>query len=194
MAKVYIAGPDVFFPNKDEIFNKLSDLCRERGFIPVVPLQNQDAIPTDLTPFELGKWIARACYSILAECDFVLAIVSPFRHVSADVETCVEIGIAVALEKPVYAYTNNTDKLQDKIRNSGVKLRRFPNGSFHDESGNWIEEFDMPDNCMIHGLVTGTYPDAKSTLDQLRDDYQGKKASKESDRHSVTRQHGDGRL
>lgn len=158
---VYLAGPECFMAGDDEErYGDVWRMCHVKGLRAVIPLQNE-TLPS-LPPHEQGRWIAQQCKSIISECDVVLANVSPFRSVSADVGTCVEIGIAAALGKPIFAWSNDLRCIADKI-NPKTKL----NGTLVDDRGNWIEEFDMPDNCMIHGLVDGCFESAKEAIDAM---------------------------
>lgn len=165
---VYLAGPECFSPDSIAKYEHLSHICKLNHLTPIVPLANEK-FPCHITPAHVGKWVAQRCKAILSKCDFVLANVSPFRSVSADVGTAVEIGLSASLNIPIYAYSSDLTFIADKLRNNGLKLQHV-DGQLRDENGLFIEEFDMSDNCMIHRLVEGIWPDADAAIKQLCED------------------------
>ena len=105
--RVYLAGPDVFFPDAIEIGNAKKRICAQFGFEGVFPLDaNFDAL------FKLGSAgdMGHATYDLMVElmdrCDLVIANLTPFRGPSMDVGTAVEIGYMYGCGKPVFGYTN----------------------------------------------------------------------------------------
>lgn len=82
---------------------------------------------------EVANSIYNGNKKLIERCDVVLANVEPFRGPSLDVGTAFEIGMAVAMGKPVYAY--NVPITQYKYRANG--------------NGFNIEDFKLFDNLMI---------------------------------------------
>jgi len=136
--RVYLAGPDVFFPNAMEIGQAKKDICAQFGFEGVCPL---DADFSGL--FELGNPADRGYMSfnlmveLMDSCDLVIANMTPFRGPSMDVGTAVEIGYMHGCGKPVFGYTNVVADYADRVE---------PDGFF-------IEPFGLVDNCMVEGPV-----------------------------------------
>ena len=91
--------------------------------------------------------IYRSNTRLLDRCDLVIANITPFRGPHCDVGTAWEIGYAVARRVPVFAFSETTALLVDRIAR-GAPGHRF------DSSGTLVEDFGLPENLMIvHGLV-----------------------------------------
>src|ERR1700728_1097158 len=101
--KLYLAGPDVFLPNAVEIGKIKRELCRKFGFVGLYPLDNEASAATGIP---LSKAIFDGNIAMLNEADAVIANLTPFRGVSADVGTVFEIGYGFACRKKVYGYSN----------------------------------------------------------------------------------------
>src|SRR5277367_2337334 len=101
--KLYLAGPDVFLPDAVEIGKTKRELCRRYGFVGLFPLDNELS-PAAGVP--LSKAIFEGNIAMLSEADAVVANLTPFRGVSADVGTVFEVGYGFALGKKVYGYSN----------------------------------------------------------------------------------------
>jgi nucleoside 2-deoxyribosyltransferase len=139
--RVYLAGPDVFFPNAIEIGNAKKRICAQYGFEGVYPLDaNFDAL------FKLGSAgdMGHATFDLMVElmdrCDLVIANLTPFRGPSMDVGTAVEIGYMYGCGKPVFGYTNVVRDYADRVK---------PDDFF-------IESFGLVDNVMVEGPVYRT--------------------------------------
>jgi nucleoside 2-deoxyribosyltransferase len=137
--RVYLAGPDVFYPDAAERATKLKALCRARGLEGVFPLDSGIRLLQPLEQAENGYRIYRANIKLIESCFAILANISPFRGPSVDAGTAFEIGFGAASGLDVVAYT--TDK-------SDYKTRVEPDGLL-------IEDFSMVDNLMIHAATGG---------------------------------------
>ena len=139
---IYLAGPEVFLSNAAEIGQRKIAMCRERGFdarFPLVPLAD---LPPG-TAEERGHEVFERCLDMLCECDLLIANMTPFRGVSMDVGTAVEMAYMFAKGGrqgnggPVFGYTN-------VIEDYGARVSR---DSLH------VESFGFADNVMCEGLV-----------------------------------------
>lgn len=138
--KVYLAGPDIFRPNPEAFGNELKKICSEFGLVGCYPLDNQ----IDLSGFksgpEKGMRIYQADIDLIHQCDAVVANISPFRGISADPGTAVEIGYATALGKPVAVYSNDLSIYSQRAAENG-----FGGDGWH------LENFSLCDNLMLMG-------------------------------------------
>jgi nucleoside 2-deoxyribosyltransferase len=75
----------------------------------------------------------------------VLANLNPFRGDEPDSGTCVEIGYALALGKPVIGYAEDLRPLRERLGAS----RPGADGRCRDGAGNAVEDFGLPLNLML---------------------------------------------
>lgn len=136
--RVYLAGPGVFRPDADEQAETLRDLCNRHGLDGLWPAEgDHDVTPTARAIFEANIRLLRSADAVIAE-------ISPFRGPNVDDGTAWEIGFAFALEKPVFAWTNDPDPLAWRIEG-----RTDEDGVLRDRDGFMIEDFAAPANLMI---------------------------------------------
>jgi len=136
--KVYLAGPDIFLPNPIEHGEKLKKICTKYGLQGLYPLDNQ----FDLSDLKRGPdkaiKIYQADIELINASDCLVANLSPFRGVSADPGTCFELGYAVAQNKPVVIYTNDTREYKHKLKD------------LHLSEDDWsVEDMGLTDNLML---------------------------------------------
>ena len=139
--RVYLSGPDVFFPNAIEIGQAKKEICARFGLEGVYPL---DADFSGLLQLSLAADIGYASFSLMVglmdSCDLVIANMTPFRGPSMDVGTAVEIGYMHGCRKPVFGYTNVVADYAGRVAPDGFT----------------IEPFGLIDNCMVEGPVHET--------------------------------------
>lgn len=134
--KLYIAGPDVFRPDAAEWAATVHDLCRGRGHEALIPLDGSQTRATA---------IYRNNLSLIGEADAVLANLNPFRGTEPDSGTCVEIGYALALGKPVIGYADSLAPMRDRLHARGPGA----DGRYRDERGWIVEDFGLSLNLML---------------------------------------------
>lgn len=139
MARIYLAGPDVFLSNAKEIGAQKCAICADHGLTGVFPL-DADLDLSGLSKVDAGLAISRANEDLMRGCDAVIANMTPFRGPSMDVGTAFEMGFMRALGRPVFGYTNVPGFYKDKA------------AGFCDD-GMLIEDFDMIDNLMMVGAA-----------------------------------------
>jgi nucleoside 2-deoxyribosyltransferase len=145
--KLYLAGPDVFLPNAVEVGKIKRELCRQHGFVGLFPLDNE-VKPTPGVP--LSRAIFDGNIAMLNEADAVIANLTPFRGVSADVGTVFEIGYGFASGKKIYGYSNVRAGFLERIQNFlGGPLKPGADGRRYADDGLAVEDFDRFDNLMI---------------------------------------------
>jgi nucleoside 2-deoxyribosyltransferase len=132
--KVYLAGPDVFFPDALKRAEKLKDLCTEFELIGVFPLDSE--IDLSNIPYnEKGIAIYNGNIKLIKECGSILANITPFRGPSIDPGTSFEIGYGAALGKLIVCYSDNLTEYKTRVTPDNLL----------------IEDFGMIDNLMIEG-------------------------------------------
>jgi nucleoside 2-deoxyribosyltransferase len=150
--KIYTAGPEVFLPNAREINAEKSALCRRYGFVAICP--GDLDIPAQPTKYGYGLAISKVDEDMMDQADAIIANLTPFRGLAADVGTCFELGYMCAQGKRVAAYTNVGDShYQRTLSYYAGKVERGADGYLRGPDGLSLEDFDMIDNLMMHGGV-----------------------------------------
>ena len=137
---LYLAGPDVFLVNALDVGARKRAFCARYGFEGMFPLDGEDAGRQ-----ASAKRIYDANIDLLRRCDGVVANLTPFRGISADVGTVYEVAYALALGLPVFAYTEAAAPLGTRIR---AGFGSGANPAFAGD-GMIVEDFGLPDNLMI---------------------------------------------
>lgn len=144
--RIYLAGPEVFFPNAIEQGAEKKRLCAEYGFEGVYPLDNVIDGAEQLAPQELARRISHANERMIRSCDLLIANCTPFRGVSMDVGTAFEIGFMQALGRPVLGYSNTPANYASRVREAA----RVASVIWDAEStAAKIEDFGLAENLMI---------------------------------------------
>jgi nucleoside 2-deoxyribosyltransferase len=169
--KLYLAGPEVFLPDAAAIGRRKRELCACRGLVGLFPLDNETSASTRA---DLPRAIFLGNIQMLDEADAVVANLTPFRGISADVGTVFEVGYAYASGKKVFGYCNIRTPFIDRIREFvGADTSSGDDGRVYAADGMAVENFGLFDNLMIAEalLVSGAdvfYPQADVT-DPWRD-------------------------
>lgn len=151
--RIYLAGPEVFFPNALEQGEIKKRLCAARGFEGVYPLDNAIGGADVLSPESLARAISHGNERLMRSCDLIVANCTPFRGVSMDAGTAFEIGFMRALGRPVYGYSNVTPDYAARVR----ATPRDAQAAWCDETrAADIEDFGLAENLMIAIAVLDT--------------------------------------
>lgn len=144
--RIYLAGPEVFFPNAREQGAEKKLLCGAHGFEGVYPLDNEIAGAGALSPQALARTISHGNERLMRSCDLIIANCTPFRGVSMDAGTAFEIGFMQALGRPTLAYSNVTADYAARVRATPAAAQ----ASWCDETRRAdIEDFGLAENLMI---------------------------------------------
>ena len=171
-ARIYLAGPDVFAEDAAARFARLEALCAARGLQGVRPSDDGVAALREAgaSPREMAERICAANIAHVRACDAVLANMAPFRgDTEPDSGTVFEVGLAVALGKPVAAYLPQAgEDLALRIeRLYGVRGSPTVAGASVDQRyGMLVEDFGLPLNLMI-ACSAGVHREAGAALDEL---------------------------
>jgi nucleoside 2-deoxyribosyltransferase len=112
---VYLAGPDVFYPDAHARGEKMKAALATRGMTGLFPLDGEldPAAFTDPADFALA--IAGACEAHMLKADMGLFNIQPWRGPEADEGTAYELGFMAALGKPVVLYTSDPRPFAERI-------------------------------------------------------------------------------
>jgi nucleoside 2-deoxyribosyltransferase len=153
---VYLAGPEVFFPDVAEVAERLKALCAAHGLMGLFPTDAE-------RPTEAGVTLARAIYlgnvALIDRSDAVVADISPFRGAGMDPGTAWEIGYAIARNLPVFAYSHDRRAYAERVGPTG----HGPRGPV-DADGLLVEDFGLVENLMITESVAAVDANAEAAI------------------------------
>ncbi len=129
--KVYLAGPEIFFPNALAIGAQKKALCARYGFEGLYPLDAD--LPVRPTGPEVAMAIFQIDTAMMDEAGAIIANLTPFRSPSADPGTVFELAWMLARGKPAFGYSADPRPLHERTT----------------PDGHMIEDFGLPENLMI---------------------------------------------
>ncbi len=141
--RVYLAGPDLFYPDADERYGRLRAICAGHGLDAVAPTDGQ-AFPIDTTS-DCSRRLYRHNIAALRSCDAVLGNIAPFQGLDADSGTAYELGVAAALGMPVATYCPDGLTVRERIERSGRRI----DAAGRDDTGLLVEDFGLTANLML---------------------------------------------
>jgi nucleoside 2-deoxyribosyltransferase len=161
----FLAGPDCFYPDFDEVRTKKQELCRQYGLEPLPNDEFPDILPENPTDYDIC-WMN---IKRLDRCELVLANLCHFRGSEPDAGTVWDAGYAYAKGKKVYAYYDYPDMLTAVEKEyspitwveeeRGGKTVKIPK----DKDGANVENFGK----MLNLMMTGTFPCIHGTLEDV---------------------------
>ena len=155
--KVYLAGPEVFLRDAVAAGAAKVEICARYELEGKYPLDAQLDLG-DLTLTERAFAIARANEGLIADCDAVIANLTPFRGPGADTGTAFEVGYARGRGMPVFGYSNHHLPFFDRVRKFDPKPLKHRAGSeptmaFEDSDKMGVEQFGLAENLMIESAI-----------------------------------------
>lgn len=145
--RLYLAGPEVFLSNAVEIGEAKRAACLRLGFAGVFPLDAELALRGAASA---SRGIFEANMRAIADCDAIIANLTPFRSVSADPGTVFEVAHALAIGKSVFAYSADPAPLKLRVLEAHGKIGPTDGqGRLFAADGFAIEDFGLSDNLMI---------------------------------------------
>ncbi len=178
---VYLAGPDVFYPNAIERGQEKKKSLAACDLIGHYPLDNE--LPTFTDNYYFGLAIGRANERMMRICQVIMANMDPWHGPSMDVGTAFELGYMSGLAENnpdilIVGYYSNgippnfTERVKQSIYQDQVC--RSVNGNLIGADGLTLEEFDMQDNLMlVHaiektgGKIFGSFEEAAANIQSL---------------------------
>lgn len=173
ITSLYLAGPDLWFPDAEAHALRKHELCAQAGFVGVSTF---DGVLVETTPSEaMAREIYADNIARLRQCDAIVANLTPWRGPGADPGTAYEVGFAAALGKPVFAYLNvdDEDEADHCARVEALYgADRDAEGRMRDPMGCEVEDFGLPENLMLWAearrLFTVVTPDPIRDLTGLK--------------------------
>jgi nucleoside 2-deoxyribosyltransferase len=157
---VYLAGPDVFYPEPMERADRMKSLLRERGMIGLFPMDNQFDEQQYPNPKDLGLAIAQGNESMMRKADIIIANIQPWHGPEADDGTCFEIGFMAALNKIIVLHTNDPRPFADRVTEDVYQCMVHDDGPIKrgDIDNMMIENFSgFADNLMLVNAAIRSY-------------------------------------
>lgn len=156
--KLYLAGPDVFLPDAVQWAENARRSCQQAGHEALIPLDGVETTAPGIYHANIGQ---------IRAADAVLANLNAFRGCEPDSGTCVEVGFALALGKPVIGYLDEMESTVDRVKRwqGGVMQERA--GRPIDRDGLHVEDFGLPLNLMLAvpvQIVVGGLAEALAAL------------------------------
>jgi nucleoside 2-deoxyribosyltransferase len=149
---VYLAGPTVFEPEPEAIFEEMKAICHRHGLLGVSPLDNQIGLEHLVPGHALTVDIVKADIELMHRVDAGIFCLDSFRRgPEMDPGTAFEIGYMHALGKPLAGWTRDP-------RGYPVRVREFFADVFHmplsvsDTSGTGARSGALrdPDGILVH--------------------------------------------
>jgi nucleoside 2-deoxyribosyltransferase len=185
--KVYLADNSRLRPDADRERDRAEAICVRYDFVAEWPSEHF-LLPAGLTvakraavglPLdgdqEPGRALRKA-WTKIGECDAIVAEVTPFRSVHLNPVVAFEIGVAVVLEIPVFAWTSSVypaffgappDRVRPRTLDDRIDCGEEvgPDGFWRDKQGNLVENFGMVECAAIAGNFVSV---ATSRSDSIR--------------------------
>lgn len=131
-ATVYLAGPEVFWPDPERAGRTKKAVCAAHGLRALYPMDT--ALDLDgLDPAGQAAAIFHANVALMEQADALIANLTPFRGPGCDPGTAFEVGFMHAQGKPVFAYSTDARDYAGRVRPDGMV----------------IEDFGLPENLML---------------------------------------------
>lgn len=106
MTTVYLAGPMVFYPEPEAVFDEMKAILAPLGLEGVAPIDNQAALEGVGTGTALARRIYKADVEIMKSVDAAIFNIDPFRRgVEMDAGTAFEVGYCRALGLKMTGWT-----------------------------------------------------------------------------------------
>jgi len=160
---VYLAGPDVFYPNPMEASRSKKDILQRFGLEGRFPMDN-NLDPSGKRPEDFAFEIGRANEAMIKDCDIIIANMEPWHGPSMDVGTAYEMGFGRALGKIVIGYSHDRRSFSERVKAFLNQEKAFhpewkgdftsKDGIEYGPDGNSIEAFgQMADNLMMVNAI-----------------------------------------
>lgn len=151
---LYMAGPEVFLRDGAEVMRNKGELALAHGFLPST--MAEEALDfAGKAPLDIGMAIYRANVAMMDASAVIIANLTPFRGISADVGTVWELGYMVARGKRAFGYTNVAKPYFERLTEDfyAGTARREADGVIRGPDGLMVENHGMVDNLMIDGSL-----------------------------------------
>src|SRR3984957_19334255 len=143
LPRVYLAGPDVFFPQPTLWAAGKKTICDRYGLAGVSPLDDLPEEPAEWAEFPFWRRIALRNEAHISSCQGLIANLTPFRGPSADVGTVYEVGFARALGLMIFGYSNVAIPFNSRpVDWLGKSAQEDTNDQVRDNDDMLVEDWD----------------------------------------------------
>jgi nucleoside 2-deoxyribosyltransferase len=164
--RIYLAGPDVFYPDCGAIYARLKTLCSLLGMEGVAPTDSDAAKGFSGSDEALAQRIFEGNVALIEQADGVIANLVPFRGLEPDSGTVFEVGYAIALGKPVVAYGVPTAPYAERVA-AALDCTPDATGTLRETAnGTMVEGLGQRLNLMLSRSAP-LAPSAEAALAQL---------------------------
>ncbi|AKA23687.1 nucleoside 2-deoxyribosyltransferase [Pseudomonas chlororaphis] len=153
---IYLAGFDLFRRDALARGEYLKRLCAAQGLRGLYPFDQP--VAAQATPEHTARLICQQNLRLLRDCDAVLANLNAFRGLEPDSGTAFEVGMAVALGKPVWAWFEAPATLREQVPHDA---------DGRDAQGLLVEDFNLPRNLMLACTWAGCSASVEAALPDL---------------------------
>lgn len=167
---LYLAGPELFFPDGLERAERMRRLCREYGFTPISPLDAGDD-PIDGSPAaerSIAEIIFANNLTMIHRADVVVANLGHFRGPDPDPGTAFELGYGYARGKRCVVYSDDGGTAVERVESFYGPVTFRADGTPIDHEGLSIENFGAPFNLMLSSAAEVVHGDFEAALQHLR--------------------------
>lgn len=142
---VYLAGPERYAPDAEEVYARMKCVCAEYGYDVLTPLDRAREEPdvVEDNPYQRATVEFYRYQQHVRDCDIIVANLNDFRGYEPSNDVSFECGMGYQLGKKLFGYMADTRIMKERIPNYG------PEREFRDECGRNAENFDYPINLMF---------------------------------------------
>ena len=163
---IYLAGPDVFLPDRDRIFAALKAHCARLRLAGVAPTDAPLALAASASDDARAQAIYEGNVALIRASDGVIANLASFRGQEPDAGTVFEVGFAVALGLPVVGYAVPQGSYAERVQ-AAIACRRDAAGVVTEAAtGTVVEGLGQPLNLMLSRSIE-LAPTAAQALERL---------------------------
>ena len=113
---VYLAGPMIFEPESERVFDAMKSVCARHGLAGVSPRDNQTELMGKPPGKPLAEQIVRADIALMQRLDAGIFCLDGFRRgPEMDPGTAFEIGYMCALGKPLVGWTRDPRPYPERV-------------------------------------------------------------------------------
>ncbi|MDM0019273.1 nucleoside 2-deoxyribosyltransferase [Variovorax saccharolyticus] len=164
--RIYLAGPDVFFPAHESIFAALKAHCDRLQMTGVAPTDAPLSLQAAANDDDQAQAIYEGNVALIREADGVIANLMSFRGQEPDSGTVFEVGYAVALGKPVVGYGVPEGSYAQRVQ-AAIPCRLDAAGVVTEAAGGTlVEGLGQPLNLMLARSIEFA-PDAAAALKRI---------------------------
>lgn len=170
MEKVYLAGPDVFFKDRESRFLKLEALCQSVGLKGIRPADGEGVDHLALQGRKGAEYFYTENMLRLGSCNAAIFNLEPFRNpLEPDSGTVFELATALARGIPVAGYLSEANlSLKQRTETAFGPLTMDAENNLRDHQfGLLVEDFDLPLNLML-GVRCPLFTSAALALSEVK--------------------------